>query len=163
MTVSESKSISKSNLKIVVFALMFTIIGYFFAFLTEQNWENIQYSTMKLPFPFPSGLFYTICILAYLLQGVCIGIIFKHSRKLFYDISLMFFWAQFCLVILWLLLFFEFHFFGTALFELITASILLTFTFASFKKVNLIAAYLLLPYGGLIIMSIAFNVWFFLV
>ncbi len=143
--------------------IFFALSGFLFAFITETYWGKIQYENRPLSLPFSSAFFYSFCLIAYLMQGCAVYFIFQHSKKLLYDISLIFFWTQFFLGLLWLGLFFHLQYYGTAFFDLIATFLLLIFTFSSFRGVDLKAAYMLFPYGFLLLFMGLMNIWFFLV
>lgn len=97
------------------------------------------------------------------MQASAVYFVSQHSKRLLYDTALHFFWAQFVLGLLWLGLFFHLRFFGIAFFDLMVAFILLIFSFSSFRSIDLKSAYMLVPYGLLLVFMGLMNVWFFLV
>lgn len=143
--------------------ILFALAGFLFAFVTETHWGKIQYENMPLRLPFSFMFFYVFCIIAYLMQGSAVYFVSQHSKRLLYDTALYFFWAQFVLGLLWLGLFFHLRFFGIAFFDLMVAFILLIFSFSSFRSIDLKSAYMLVPYGLLLVFMGLMNVWFFLV
>ena len=148
---------------ILLFLLLCVAAGVLFAFTLEEYWNKIQYENTYLELPVSSGFLYIFCVLSYLLQGLAFGIVAEHPQKKMYETAVLLFWAQFVLGLLWLGIFFGLRFFGTALFDLFTAFILLTLTFSTFRKIDLLSAYMLVPYGCLLIFVGALNIWFFLV
>ena len=148
---------------ILLFLLLCVAAGVLFAFTLEEYWNKIQYENTYLELPVSSVFLYIFCVLSYLLQGLAFGIVAEHPQKKMYETAVLLFWAQFVLGRLWLGIFFGLRFFGTALFDLFTAFILLTLTFSTFRKIDLLSAYMLVPYGCLLIFVGALNIWFFLV
>lgn len=148
---------------ILLFLLLCVAAGVLFAFTLEEYWNKIQYENTYLELPVSSVFLYIFCVLSYLLQGLAFGIVAEHPQKKMYETAVLLFWAQFVLGLLWLGIFFGLRFFGTALFDLFTAFILLTLTFSTFRKIDLLSAYMLVPYGCLLIFVGALNIWFFLV
>ena len=145
---------------ILLFLLLCVAAG---VFTLEEYWNKIQYENTYLELPVSSVFLYIFCVLSYLLQGLAFGIVAEHPQKKMYETAVLLFWAQFVLGLLWLGIFFGLRFFGTALFDLFTAFILLTLTFSTFRKIDLLSAYMLVPYGCLLIFVGALNIWFFLV
>ena len=148
---------------ILLFLLLCVAAGVLFAFTLEEYWNKIQYENTYLELPVSSVFLYIFCVLSYLLQGLAFGIVAEHPQKKMYETAVLLFWAQFVLGLLWLGIFFGLRFFGPALFDLFTAFILLTLTFSTFRKIDLLSAYMLVPYGCLLIFVGALNIWFFLV
>lgn len=148
---------------ILLFLLLCVAAGILFAFTLEEYWNKIQYENTYLELPVSSVFLYIFCVLSYLLQGLAFGTVAEHPQKKMYETAVLLFWAQFVLGLLWLGIFFGLRFFGTALFDLFTAFILLTLTFSTFRKIDLLSAYMLVPYGCLLIFVGALNIWFFLV
>ncbi len=148
---------------ILLFLLLCVAAGVLFAFTLEEYWNKIQYENTYLELPVSSVFLYIFCVLSYLLQGLAFGTVAEHPQKKMYETAVLLFWAQFVLGLLWLGIFFGLRFFGTALFDLFTAFILLTLTFSTFRKIDLLSAYMLVPYGCLLIFVGALNIWFFLV
>ncbi|MGN1080204.1 MAG: TspO/MBR family protein [Alphaproteobacteria bacterium] len=148
---------------ILLFLLLCLCAGVLFAFTLEEYWNKIQYENMYLELPVPPVFLYIFCVLSYLLQGLAFGIVSEHSKKMVYETAVLLFWTQFILGILWPGIFFGLRFFGMALTDLFIAFMLLIFTFATFRKIDLLAAYMLIPYGCLLIFISALNAWFFLV
>ena len=147
---------------VLFFLLLCTCIGIFFAFIFQEYWNRIQSEYIEAPFPVGPAFLYVFCSLSYLLQGLSFCIISEHSKKTDYSSAFYLFWIQFVLGLLWLGTFFGLKLFGTALFFIFTTFILLAFTFSIFKKINSIAAYLLVPYAGLLIFVDIFNIWYFI-
>lgn len=148
---------------ILLFLLLCVAAGVLFAFTLEEYWNKIQYENMYLELPVSPVFLYIFCLLSYLMQGLAFGIISEHPKKMMYETAVLLFWAQFILGLLWPGIFFGLRFFGTALTDLFAAFILLTLTFAAFRKIDLLSAYMLVPYGCLLILIGALNIWFFLV
>ena len=146
-----------------LFFVFFTFAGFLFAFVTETYWEKIQYENMSLELPFSFIFLYIFCIIAYLMQGSAVYFILQHSKKSLQDTTVYLFWTQFILGLLWLGLFFHLRFFGIAFFDLMVAFILLIFSFSSFRSIDLKSAYMLVPYGLLLVFMGLMNIWFFLV
>lgn len=157
------KKLSVFKTHILLFLLLCVAAGVLFAFTLEEYWNKIQYENMYLELPVSSVFLYIFCVLSYLLQGLAFGIVAEHPQKKMYETAVLLFWAQFVLGLLWLGIFFGLRFFGTALFDLFTAFILLALTFSTFRKIDLLSAYMLVPYGCLLIFIGALNIWFFLV
>ncbi len=137
--------------------------GILFAFVTQEYWNKIQYENMNPENRIPSFFLYGFCLLSYLFLGLSFGIISEHSKKKAYKTAVLLFWLQFILIFLWPGIFFGLQFFGTALTDLFIAFMLLIFTFSAFRKIDIIAAYMLLPYGCLLIFFSMINAWFFIV
>ncbi len=144
-----------------LFLLLCVCIGGLFAFVMKEYWNTVQYKDMPLQLPGVSVL-YIICIFSYLTQGISFGIMTNHSQKAVYETAVLLFWGQFILGILWPGIFFGLKFFGLALVDLFAAFILMIFTFSLFRKIDLIAAYLLVPLGAFLIFIAMLNAWFYI-
>lgn len=148
---------------ILLLLLLCVGAGGLYAFTLEEYWNKIRYKDFYLEQPFPPVFLYVFCILSYLMQGLAFALVSEHSKKVLYETAVPLYSAQFVLGILWLGIFFGLRFFGTALADLFIAFILLILTFATFKKLNPVAAYMLVPYACLLVFTGLANIWFFLV
>lgn len=139
------------------------LTGLFFAFVLNHYWAQIQLKNEPLEFPFSFSFFYVLCFFAYFLQGLAYVFLSKQSKRTPYGRSVVFFWTQFFLSVIWLQLFFGLKMFGLSLFTLFVSFMILLGAYYFFKIIRKAAAFMLVPAGALIAFVAMLNIWFFLI
>ncbi|WP_396192502.1 TspO/MBR family protein [Flavobacterium sp.] len=152
--------------KILRIALVVTtclVIGYLSSLVTKEIMTTWYPTIIKLVFNPPNWIFAPVWTILYVMIGVAGGMIWnkletdqENVKKAF-----MFFIIQLGLNALWSYLFFGLHNPFLALIEIILLWLMIFETYNQFKKIDKIAAYLLLPY--LVWVSFAtilnFSIW----
>ena len=150
-------------LNALVIMLLCGFAGLFFAFTVETYWTRIQYKEDPLFFPLSTVIFYSFCLIAYIMQGSGFLLLSKHHKKSLYKKAFLVFWGQFILSILWLGLFFGLKLSGLAFFDLFIAFLFLIVCFSFFRAIQMKAAFFLIPAGILIALMGMLNAWFIVV
>ena len=138
------------------------VVGYFSGIVTRNSIETWYPTLVKPSFNPPNWLFPPVWTTLYILMGIAAGLVWNRIEfeKEAVKRALLFFAIQLGLNALWSYLFFGFHNILLALVELVLLWLILYETYLSFKKINKIAGYLLLPYlawltfAGVLIASI---------
>ncbi len=126
----------------IILPFIVAIIGSYFTTPAIPTW----YANLNKPFfsP-PNWLFGPVWTILYLMMGISIyliwlkeGINFKKSQVVFY--------LQLILNALWSIIFFGLNSPGLAFFIIIFLWLLLLYCILEFKKINLLASWLLVPY-----------------
>ncbi len=133
--------------KTIILVVICLILGFTSGLITKSaviDW----YPTIKKPiFNPPNGVFGPVWTLLYIMMAVAAALIWNvidsnNNAKT----ALKYFAIQLALNILWSILFFGLHNPAAAFIEIIILWLLIFKTYIEFKKINTIAAYLLLPY-----------------
>lgn len=137
----------KSNLIKLIVALVFTVgigsIGGLFTASEITTW----YATLNKPsFNPPNYLFGPVWTTLYILMGISFYLIWKQHPSPVKTAGVLFFLIQFVLNFCWSFIFFKQHLIGFAVIELAVMWLFIIFTINEFRKLNKLAAWLLVPY-----------------
>jgi len=138
----------KNITRILMVVVTCLVVGYFSGIVTRNSIETWYPTLVKPSFNPPNWLFPPVWTTLYILMGIAAGLIWNRIEfeKEAVKRALLFFAIQLGLNALWSYLFFGFHNILLALVELVLLWLILYETYLSFKKINKIAGYLLLPY-----------------
>lgn len=135
-------------LKIFILIIVCATAGYLSGTITRDS-ISVWYPTLIKPvFNPPNWIFAPVWSSLYIMMGISAGIIWSKIdiNKKLVSKALLFFAIQFGLNILWSYLFFGLRNPFLALIEIVLLWLMIYETFVQFKKIDKIAAYLLLPY-----------------
>jgi translocator protein len=132
--------------KIFISILVPLAVGAVAGFFTSSSIKN-WYAFLNKPFfnP-PNWIFGPVWTLLYILMGISFYIIWRSEKQELKSKCFPYYWIQLVLNFLWSFLFFYFRNPAFALVDIILLLIFITFTIASFRKISVIAAWLLVPY-----------------
>lgn len=137
-----------SYLRIIISVLLCVLVGFLSSFSTRSS-VTTWYPTLTKPFfnP-PNEIFGPVWTLLYLMMGVAAGLVWNkiETQKELVKKALLFFAIQLALNALWSILFFGLQNPFLAAFEIILLLLMIYETYYKFKKVNVFAANLLIPY-----------------
>lgn len=128
-------------------ALLFTVgfgsLGAVFTVAEIGTW----YATLNKPsFNPPNYLFGPVWTILYILMGISFYLVWKKPTSPVRTAGVLFFLVQFILNFCWSIIFFKLHKMGLAFAEIMVMWIFILFTINEFRKLNKIAAWLLVPY-----------------
>jgi tryptophan-rich sensory protein len=133
--------------KIIILVVICLVLGFTSGLITKSAITD-WYPTIKKPiFNPPNGVFGPVWTMLYIMMAVAAALIWnvidsnKNAKT-----ALKYFAIQLFLNVLWSILFFGLHNPAMAFIEIIILWALIFKTYIEFKKINTIAAYLLLPY-----------------
>ena len=132
---------------VFLFLLFCAVSGGLFGVIVTNDWHNVSITNL---FPEPTvskAVLIVFSIFAYLMQGIAFGLVYERREHAAYKTANFLFFTQFVLGIFWLFLFFTIQSMGFAAFDLFAVVMLLMATYAKFKEISTIAAWLLLPYA----------------
>jgi len=121
-------------------------VGAISGIATVNNIPNWYAQLIKPSFNPPNYLFGPVWTTLYLLMGISFFIILNTSTKINKKNAILLFWIQLSLNFCWSFLFFQFHFLGLALIEIIFMWTSILLMIVSFYSINKRAALLQLPY-----------------
>lgn len=141
------------------FAVSICLIFGFMGTLATQTGIAEWYPTLRKPwFTVDEDLVSGIWILLYVLMGVAVGIVWsKGFYHKWVKTALYHFGFQLFLNGFWFLLFFALEKPFIALLDVVVLFIMIIFTIKWFRIVNVMAAYLLMPYALWVLLTIVFN------
>lgn len=135
-------------LKILIMVVTCVAVGYLSGEVTREG-VTTWYPTLEKPvFNPPNWVFAPVWTILYTLMGVAAGLVWQRAdeQKETVKKGLTFFGIQLALNALWSYLFFGLHNPMLALIEIILLLLMIYETYVQFKKVNSLAAWLLIPY-----------------
>lgn len=133
--------------KIVVCIILCMVLGFASGLSSGSSIQN-WYSTLNKPFfnP-PNWIFGPVWTVLYIMMGISVGRIWhKLSNSAQSKTPIILFIIQFFLNLLWTFLFFVFQSPLLGLIDIVLLLFLLVLTIISFKKIDKLSAYLLIPY-----------------
>jgi benzodiazapine receptor len=139
--------IMQKILKIVLLVVVCTGVGYLSGMVTRESITTWYPTLVKPVFNPPNWIFAPVWTLLYIMMGIAAGLVWtsgadgKMVKK-----ALGFFAIQLGLNALWSYLFFGLHNPLLALIEIVLLWLMIYETYIHFKKIDKIAAYLLIPY-----------------
>lgn len=138
----------KNITRILMVVVTCLVVGYFSGIVTRASIETWYPTLAKPSFNPPNWLFPPVWTTLYILMGIAAGLVWNRIdfEKEAVKRALLFFAIQLGLNALWSYLFFGLHNVLLALIELVVLWLIIYETYVSFKKINKIAGYLLLPY-----------------
>ena len=138
--------------------LLTLLIGGVSGFLTVGGVAN-WYATLHKPFfnP-PNYLFGPVWTLLYLLMGVSYYMILKQPASAARRKAILIFYAQLALNFFWSIIFFNLHFIGSALADIILMWLMILLMIVSFYPLNKAASLIQLPYLAWVSFATALNV-----
>lgn len=151
---------NKNYWRIIVSAVLCVLLGSAGALFTAPEIQGWYQSLNKPSWNPPNWLFGPVWTLLYLLMGIAAGIIWN-SNAADKKSALQVFILQFILNSAWSFLFFNRHWIGVALIEIVLLFLLLLRTIFLFQKVNRTAAYLLIPYAAWVAFAACLNAAFY--
>ncbi|MEM5804912.1 MAG: TspO/MBR family protein [Candidatus Aenigmatarchaeota archaeon] len=150
----------KKSLQLALWIAACELAGSIGSVFTAPNIEGWYASLNKPFFTPPNWVFGPVWITLFCLMGIAAYLVWESKSKLKKE-ALCYFGGQFCLNVLWSLLFFGLRspLYGLICIVLLWFAILLTII--KFKKVDKIAAWLLVPYLAWVTVATALNaaVW----
>ncbi|MBE98610.1 TspO/MBR family protein [Flavobacterium coralii] len=135
-------------LKILIMVVTCVAVGYLSGEVTREG-VTTWYPTLEKPvFNPPNWVFAPVWTILYILMGVAAGLVWQRTdeQKETVKKGLTFFGIQLVLNALWSYLFFGLNNPMLALIEIILLLLMIYETYIQFKKVNTLAAWLLMPY-----------------
>lgn len=135
-------------LKILIMVVTCVAVGYLSGEVTREG-VTTWYPTLEKPvFNPPKWVFAPVWTILYILMGVAAGLVWQRvdEQKETVKKGLTFFGIQLALNALWSYLFFGLHNPMLAFIEIIILLLMIYETYVQFKKVNSLAAWLLIPY-----------------
>lgn len=133
-------------LKLITAIFLPIAIGAFGGWITSQAIPD-WYEQLKKPiFNPPMWLFGPVWTILYFLMGFSFYLIWKQEPSSSRNVALWLFAIQLLLNLGWTILFFNFHWIGLAFVEIIILWVVIFAMFIQFYPLNIIAAYLNLPY-----------------
>jgi translocator protein len=134
-------------MKLIISILLPLLVGGVSGFATAKNIPT-WYVTLNKPwFNPPNYLFGPVWTTLYIMMGIALYLIWKNETTSHWkQKALIIFGVQLALNFAWSFLFFQFHWLGIALFEIVFMWVAIFLTILVFAKVNTIAAWLLVPY-----------------
>lgn len=145
----EQKSFMQKKVGIAAIVLTCLTVGYFSSLILEDGvlWET---SIKKPFFVLPHKAYQVIVLLLFVLIGIASGRIWNkiETNQLVVKKSMYFLISTLVLNAVWLYLFFGLHNFFLSLVESILLWLLVYETILQFKKIDLLASRLLLPFLG---------------
>ncbi len=150
-------------IKIVLVVLVCVSVGFLSGLVTEDS-VTTWYATLQKPFfnP-PNWIFAPVWTLLYIMMGISAGLVWtSNAAEKTVKKALGFFAVQFILNALWSYLFFGLHNPMLALVEIILLWLMIWETYNQFKKIDKIAAYLLIPYLAWVSFAMLLNasIWY---
>ncbi|MEO4004286.1 TspO/MBR family protein [Flavobacterium sp. CAU 1735] len=138
----------KNITRILMIVVTCLVVGYFSGIVTRGSIETWYPTLVKPSFNPPNWLFPPVWTTLYILMGIAAGLVWNRIdfERDAVKRALLFFAIQLGLNALWSYLFFGLHNTLLALVELVLLWLIIYETYLSFKKINKIAGYLLLPY-----------------
>jgi tryptophan-rich sensory protein len=136
---------SKKYGRIILSAILCVVLGSVGGLFTASEITGWYQSLNKPAWNPPNWLFGPVWTLLYLMMGIAAAQVWN-QQSIYKTRALQLFGLQFCLNLLWSFLFFNRHWIGVALVEIILLWVLIVLTIRSFYKVRPSAALLLLPY-----------------
>ena len=123
---------------------------------------NLWYENLrKAPWTPPNNVFGIVWSILYTLMTISILLLLKHKDNKYYNFSIIVFFSQLVLNLIWSPIFFNLRLPFIALINMILLLILTLLTFYYFSKINYLSAVLLLPY--IIWLCIAFSLNLYIV
>ena len=138
----------KTYSRILLCVAICLAVGYLSS-ITTQSSIKTWYPTIEKPiFNPPNWVFAPVWTMLFILMGIAAGLVWNklESNKELVKKGLLFFTIQLLLNALWSYLFFGLNNVLLALIEIILLWLMIFETYNQFKKIDKIAAYLLLPY-----------------
>jgi benzodiazapine receptor len=147
----------KYNLKkiviMVVVAELVGVLGSVFTAPAIAGW----YAALNKPFFTPPGwLFAPVWVTLFLLMGIAAGIVWNSKSKL-KRIALRVYYGQLVLNLAWSMLFFGARAPAAAFAEIVLLWVAILYTILIFRKVDIKAAYLMVPYICWVTIASALN------
>ncbi|MFH0873738.1 MAG: TspO/MBR family protein [Candidatus Komeilibacteria bacterium] len=130
------------------------VIGSFFTFPSIPSWYSLL---IKPSFSPPDWLFGPVWIILYALMGTAAWLIWKQQKKSGVCEANAFYGFQLALNVLWSILFFDAHFIGLALLEIVVLWLMILTTTIFFFRLSRTAAYLMLPYLAWVTFAVVLN------
>ncbi len=138
----------QKTLRIATVIITCLAVGYFSSIVTRDNIPTWYALLNKPVFNPPNWVFAPVWTLLYILMGYAAGRIWNKidTDEATVKRGFVFFLLQLALNALWSFLFFGLHNPMLAFFEVLLLWAMIFETYSQFKKVDKVAAYLLLPY-----------------
>lgn len=151
-------------LRIATVIMTCLAVGYFSSIVTRDNISTWYVNIEKPIFNPPNWVFAPVWTVLYIMMGYAAGRIWNKIDQNETDVKkgFLFFLIQLALNALWSFLFFGLHNPMLASFEIVLLWLMIFETYLIFKKIDKIAAYLLIPYLGWISFAtvLTFSIWF---
>lgn len=136
----------KASLKCVLCIILPLLVGAISGYATASNIKS-WYVTLEKPFfnP-PNFLFAPVWFCLYILMGISLFLILQSPKTELRNLSVKVFFIQLTLNFVWSFLFFQFHYLGLALLEIVLMWCSILWMMYSFYKVHKTAALINIPY-----------------
>ncbi|WNM19944.1 TspO/MBR family protein [Flavobacterium capsici] len=151
-------------LRIATVIMTCLAVGYFSSIVTRDNIPTWYVNIVKPSFNPPNWVFAPVWTILYFMMGYAAGriwnLIDKHEAEV--KKGFLFFLIQLALNALWSYLFFGLHNPMLASFEIVLLWLMIYETYLQFKKIDKVAAYLLLPYLAWVSFAtvLTFSIWY---
>lgn len=136
----------KKPLQFLLCLLSPLAVGAISGIATANNIPNWYAQLIKPSFNPPNYLFGPVWTTLYILMGISFYLILNSHVSIQRTTAIKYFWIQLFLNFCWSFLFFQFHFLGLALIEIIGMWLCILAMIMSYYKINKTAAFLQLPY-----------------
>lgn len=133
--------------KLIFSLLLPLIVGGFSGYLVSGETNGGWFNTLAKPsFNPPSYLFGPVWTTLYILMGVSMYLIWSSPKTAFRQKAITVFVIQLFFNFWWSILFFSFHQLLFSFVDILLIWVLIVYMITLFKKINLVAAYLQIPY-----------------
>ena len=154
----------QKSLRIITVIMTCLAVGYLSSIVTQENIPTWFASINKPSFNPPNWVFAPVWTLLYIMMGYAAGRIWNKIdiHEAIVKKAFLFFLIQLALNALWSYLFFGLHNPMLASFEIIILWLMIYETYIQFKKIDKIAAYLLVPYLAWVSFAtiLTFSIWY---
>lgn len=151
-------------LRIATVVMTCLAVGYFSSIVTRDNIPTWYTNLEKPSFNPPNWVFAPVWTILYIMMGYAAGRIWNKIDQFEAEVKkgFLFFLIQLALNALWSYLFFGLHNPMLASFEIVLLWLMIYETYLQFKKIDKVAAYLLLPYLAWVSFAtvLTFSIWY---
>lgn len=137
----------KINIEILIFVFGCLAIGFLSSLFSGDRVVATYFTLNKPIFAPPHWLFAPVWGILYILMGVSAYLIWKERKEHKIGNAMTVFFIQLFLNFLWSIIFFQWNNLSMAFYEIFLLLIMIVVNIFCFRKINPIAAYLLIPYG----------------
>jgi len=128
-------------------SLLFTVgLGALSSVFVAPEIDTWYAALNKPSFNPPNNIFAPVWTALYIFMGISLYLIWNKPVSQVRTAGVLFFLMQFMLNIVWSVLFFALHKIGGAFIEIVFMWLFILFTINEFRKLNKVAAWLLVPY-----------------